>query len=196
MKNKIYFALLLLLPGCSSPEFIIRDRSSWNADNPLPYKSHIPVRITIHHEGVVFEKGNDAPKHIKDTQVWGMGPDRKWTDIPYHFLIDPDGIIYEGRNVFTEGETATTYDPSGHLLLTCIGNFEEQDLPDEQLESLINLTAYCCEKYQISPDSIYAHKDYAETLCPGKNLYKYLENGYIKKKVKEILADGSLRKFH
>ena len=188
--NQISFILILLvISGCSSKELIIKSRGEWKANDPLLYQSHIPVRLTIHHEGQIFEKGQDAAKHIKDVQVWGMGPDRKWADIPYHFLIDLDGNIYQGRNVFTAGETATTYDPTGHLLLTCIGNFEEQELPEEQLQALINLTAYCCIKYQISPDSIAAHKDYAETLCPGKNLYKYIENGYIKRKVKKILAD-------
>jgi hypothetical protein len=186
-----FLVFTVLITGCSSSEFIIKDRSSWEADNPRAYKSHIPVRITIHHEGVRFEKGQNAPEHIKDVQVWGMGPERNWTDIPYHFLIDPDGNIYEGRNVFTEGETATDYNPSGHLLLTCMGNFEEQEISEEQLDALIRLTAYSCRKYQISPETIASHKDYAETLCPGKNLYHYIENGYIKKRVEELLADGT-----
>jgi hypothetical protein len=190
MKMIKYFFILSLLfaAGCSSSEMSIKGRSFWKADEPRPYQQHIPVKITIHHEGEIFHKGEDAPAHIKRVQVWGMGPDRNWTDIPYHFLIDPDGNIYEGRNVFTAGETATEYDPSGHLLLTCMGNFEEQEVTRKQLDALVWLTAYSCNKYQISPDSIASHKDYAETLCPGKDLYKYLENGYIKTKVKELLS--------
>jgi len=190
----------MLLWGCSDSRLTIKDqykivinnRSSWNADDPKPYKTHVPVRITIHHEGEIFNRGENAPEHIKRVQVWGMGPDRNWADMPYHFLIDPDGNIYEGRNVFTAGETATEYDPSGHLLLTCMGNFEEQELSQAQLNALINLTAYCCNKYGIPSDSIASHKDYAETLCPGKDLYRYISNGYIKQKVKEILSDAAL----
>jgi hypothetical protein len=190
MRSIKYFFILLVLiaAGCSSSEMVIKDRSTWDADEPRPFQQHIPVRITIHHEGEIFNKGEDAAAHIKRVQVWGMGPDRKWTDIPYHFLIDPDGNIYEGRNVFTAGETATEYDPTGHLLLTCMGNFEEQEVTQKQLDALVWLTAYSCHKYQIPADSIASHKDYAETLCPGKDLYKYLENGYIKTKVKELLA--------
>jgi N-acetyl-anhydromuramyl-L-alanine amidase AmpD len=187
--NSLFVLLLLTISGCSSSsEVTIKDRSHWKALDPKPYQSHIPVRITIHHEGEVFHKGENAAAHIREVQVWGMGSDRNWTDIPYHFLIDPDGNIYEGRNVFTAGETATEYDPTGHLLLTCMGNFEVQDVTEKQLDALVRLTAYSCKKYQISPDSIASHKDYAETLCPGKDLYKYIENGYIKNKVKELLA--------
>jgi hypothetical protein len=164
-------------------------RSGWNAVEPKPYKAHTPVRITIHHEGTRFGINDDAPKHIRNVQVWGMGKDRNWSDIPYHFLIAPNGTIYEGRNVFTAGETATEYDPSGHLLITCMGNLEEQEISPTQLDALIRLIAYACKKYQIPYETIASHKDYSrQTDCPGKYLYAYLENGYIKNKVKELLG--------
>lgn len=163
-------------------------RSGWNAVAPKPYKSHKPVRITIHHEGTRFGMNDDAAKHIRNVQIWGMGKDRNWSDIPYHFLIAPDGTIYEGRDVFTAGETATEYDPSGHLLITCMGNLEEQEVAPSQLNSLIRLIAYVSRKYQIPYETIASHKDYSrQTSCPGKNLYAYLENGYIKKSVKELI---------
>ncbi|MGB8195210.1 MAG: peptidoglycan recognition family protein [Chitinophagaceae bacterium] len=167
---------------------VIIPRSGWNANEARPYKTHVPLRITIHHEGTKFELNADAAKHIRNVQVWGMGKDRNWTDIPYHFLIAPDGAIYEGRSVLTVGETATEYDPSGHLLITCLGNFEVQEVSEQQLDALIRLIAYACRKYNISAETIASHKDYsAKTDCPGKNLYKYLQNGEIKKKVKKLL---------
>ncbi|MBZ0199131.1 MAG: peptidoglycan recognition protein family protein [Ignavibacteriaceae bacterium] len=191
MKYKILlFAFSLFLFGCSaSNEVTINPRSSWNASEPKPFANQVPVRITIHHEGTKFEKSDDATKHIKNVQTWGMGKDRNWVDIPYHFLIDPNGNVYEGRNVFTTGETATEYDPTGHLLISLMGNFEIQEVSPEQLDALIKLTAYCCKKYDISPGTIASHRDYSEqTDCPGKNLYfNYINNGYIKEKVKELL---------
>ena len=196
--KKVVFTLpllFILIYGCSSSNKTVNDfgvkilpRSSWDALSPKPYKTHVPQRITIHHEGEYFSPDSDAAKFIKKTQVWGMGPDRNWSDIPYHFMIDAHGTIFEGRNVYTAGETNTTYDPSGHLLITLIGNFEEQDVTKEQLDALVRLTAYCCKKYQISPDTIKGHKDFAETLCPGKDLYKYIQDGYIKDHVKKLLA--------
>lgn len=189
----VCLALSFIFIECSSSkEFVINLRSTWNADDPRPFKQHVPERITIHHEGTKFDKSDNAPIHIKNVQTWGMGKDRNWIDIPYHFLIDPNGNIYEGRNVFTVGETATEYDPSGHLLITCLGNFEEQDVSEEQLNSLIKLIAYCSKRFAISPETIASHKDYSnQTVCPGKNLYKYLENNYIKDEVKKILTHSS-----
>lgn len=117
-----------------------------------------------------------------------MGKDRNWTDIPYHFLIAPDGTVYEGRDVYTVGETNTEYDPTGHLLINVLGNFEVQEVNKMQLNSLTSLIAYCCKKYNLPIQTIASHKDYStQTSCPGKNLYRYLENGYIKITAQKLL---------
>lgn len=164
-------------------------RSGWNAVPAKPYKSQQPVRITIHHEGSRFGMNEDAAKRIRNVQVWGMGPDRQWSDIPYHFLIAPDGTIYEGRDVYTAGETATEYDPSGHLLITCMGNLEEEEVSPQQLDALVRLIAYASKKYNIPVEEIASHRDHSsQTVCPGKNLYQYLQNGYIKERVKVLLT--------
>jgi hypothetical protein len=200
MKQQTQFFLaiyLLLVVACSpvrkagtqdeQPSII--SRTSWNAAEPKPYRQHVPVRITIHHEGTRFDSTRDAAKFIKNVQTWGMGKERNWSDIPYHFLIAPNGNIFEGRNVFTIGETATEYDPSGHLLITCLGNFQEQEPGPGQLNSLIKLIAYCCNKYKIPFETIASHRDHsAQTTCPGKNLYRYLQDGTIKQEVSKLLA--------
>jgi len=90
--------------------------------------------------------------------------------------------------VYTVGETATEYDPTGHLLISCLGNLEEQEVPKQQLASLIKLIAYCCKKYNLPLETLASHRDHSnQTTCPGKNLYKYLENGYIKSEVSKLL---------
>ena len=189
-------AIILVTISCSpgkkmQPAYqdpVIVPRSGWNAQEPRPYKQHIPVRITVHHEGTRLELTDDAAKKIHNIQVWGMGKDRNWSDIPYHFLIAPNGTIYEGRNVNTVGETATEYDPTGHLLINCLGNLEQQEVPAQQLNSLIKMIAYSCKKYNLPLDSLATHRDHSsQTTCPGKNLYQYFQNGFIKEQVAQIL---------
>lgn len=199
MKTKATFSLILLAlfvacapskKSANLPAVTIVPRAGWNANEPKPFKQHTPVRITVHHEGTRLEATADAAKKIKAIQVWGMGKDRNWADIPYHFLIAPDGTIYEGRSVTTAGETATEYDPSGHLLITCLGNLEVQEVPEKQLASLINLIAYTSKKYGIPAETLTTHRDNStQTNCPGKNLYAYFQSGYIQKKVKGLLGN-------
>jgi len=42
------------------------------------------------------------------------------------------------------------------------------------------------DKYGVANDLIKSHKDYTETLCPGKDLYRYLEDGSLIKRVAEL----------
>ncbi|HSN59760.1 MAG TPA: peptidoglycan recognition family protein [Ferruginibacter sp.] len=185
---------LLLLNSCSNNRFskpatniTIEPRSSWNALEAKAYKSQVPVRITVHHEGTKLELTDDAAKKINAIQRWGMGPDKKWADIPYHFLIAPNGTVYEGRNAYTVGETSTEYEPTGHLLICCLGNRETDPVPDAQLKALIKLIAFSSTKFNIPVDSLSTHKDYSkQTTCPGKYLYAYFENGFIKKELKKL----------
>ncbi|HZH94776.1 MAG TPA: peptidoglycan recognition family protein [Flavisolibacter sp.] len=197
MKLSLGVAILFCICSACKPvnkiaatgtELVIVPRSAWMANDARSFKQHKPVRITVHHEGTRLEVTDDAAKKIKAIQVWGMGEARKWADIPYHFLIAPGGEIYEGRNPFTAGETATEYDPTGHLLITCLGNLEVQEVRPEQLASLVKLIAQVSKKYNIPYQTISTHRDNStQTTCPGKNLYHYFQSGYIKEEVKKLL---------
>jgi hypothetical protein len=166
----------------------ILPRSEWKAAEPKPFARHEPVRITIHHEGTTLLAADDAVRKIKAIQTWGMGPDRQWADVPYHYFIAPDGAIYEGRDIYTVGETNTEYNPAGHLLICCLGNYEEQEVPEAQLQSLIRLIAWCSKTYKIPVTTLATHRDYSrQTTCPGKNLYRYFTNGYVREKAGRLL---------
>lgn len=195
--GKISYVLILILfiSGCCGPrelafmkEVHIIPRSGWNAAAAKSFARHEPVRITIHHEGTRLLPGDDAVRKIKAIQTWGMGPDRKWADVPYHFFIAPDGRIYEGRDIHTAGETNTEYDPAGHLLICCLGNYEEQEVPETQLKALVRMIAWCSKTYNIPFETLSTHRDQSkQTTCPGKNLYRYFENGYISNEVGKLL---------
>lgn len=164
-------------------------KSKWGGAEGRPYKQHVPVKITVHHEGgKLLTKTDDALQRLKNIQTWGMGPDRKWTDVPYHLLITPDGTVLEGRNPLTVGETNTEYDPTGHLLICFLGNYNQQKLDAHLLKVLTNLLADQCVKYGISPKEISTHRDHStQTTCPGEDIYAYFKNGYIVKKVGKLV---------
>jgi len=187
------FSLIIISFGCSqkvinqNEEIIIYPRTVWNADEPKEFSKHKPVRITIHHEGTYFPQDSLAFRHIKNIQIWGMR-ERKWADVPYHFFIDGFGNIIEGRDISTVGETNTSYDPTGHILISVIGEYHKrQKLNSDQYNSLIKLLVYLSKKYEIPVDSIRGHRDYCkpnETDCPGDNIYFLLPE--IKRDVKKI----------
>ncbi|HKW49424.1 MAG TPA: peptidoglycan recognition family protein [Gemmatimonadaceae bacterium] len=153
----------------------------------LRVPQHI-TSITLHHEGSPepLRPSDDPVAKLRGLQSWGER-DRNWWDVPYHFLIDLDGRIYEGRDWHYMGETNTTYDPSGHLLISILGNYNRQEPTQKQLDAIADLMAWATTEFHVPLDSIRGHYQYAETNCPGKNLRKYLEDGTFRRMVQARL---------
>lgn len=157
----------------------------WGSD-PLPIpddRKQDPKYITIHHAGVEFKAGNDPYEILRRLQAWGKKPvsegGKGWPDLPYHFLIAPDGTIFEGRPVGYEPETNTSYDVHGHIGIELFGNFEVQRVSPQQVASLVKLVAWLSQEYGVPDELIRGHKDLADTACPGKDLYRYIEDGEL-----------------
>lgn len=148
-------------------------------------KKHKITHITLHHQGETFPEGKDPKQYLRNLQTWSR-KEKKWIDIPYHYIIDLKGNVYEGRKIDYAGDTNTEYDPTGHALIEVVGNFEEVEPNQAQLDAVINTMTWLASKYMVPTKLIKGHKDYSKTtVCPGKNLYKYLENGYLVKNVIE-----------
>ncbi len=157
------------------------------ADPALARKQQI-THITLHHQGEPFPQGKDPLEYLRNLQTWSRTT-KHWLDIPYHFIIDLDGRIYEGRKLEYSGDTNTEYDPKGHALIEVVGNFEEVEPNQKQLDAVVDLMALLAARYKVSLDGIHGHKDYsAQTVCPGVNLYRYLQDGYFRHKVALRLA--------
>jgi len=193
--SALFFSAILL--GCSSSkEFSIADVeaeiisvSQWGGTPAIDSlaKKHTITHITLHHQGEPFPKGKDPVQYLRNLQLWSRTT-KQWIDIPYHYIIDLDGNIYEGRNINYAGDTNTEYDPTGHALIEVVGNFEEVEPNTEQLNAVVRIITMLAQRYHVPVDSIRAHKDYSQkTVCPGKNLYRYLQNGFFRKQVEENL---------
>jgi hypothetical protein len=163
-------------------------RQDWHS---LPittgYNKHTIKKITLHHGGVEYKKDRRTDQYLRSLQFWSRR-DRPWPDIPYHFIIDLEGKIWEGRPLQFSGDTNTEYDPTGHALIVLVGNYEVQEVSQKQLDAMIDLMVSLCREYNLNPNVIAGHKDYSHnTDCPGKNLYRYLEDGMIINEVKKRL---------
>jgi N-acetylmuramoyl-L-alanine amidase len=97
-------------------------------------------------------------------------------DIPYHYVIAPDGSIHATRDTALAGDTNTEYDPRGHALLMLMGNFDLQQPTAAQLESAVALMAHLARSNGLDETAIASHKDYStQTACPGAALYARLD---------------------
>ncbi|MES2901215.1 MAG: peptidoglycan recognition family protein [Pseudomonadota bacterium] len=146
--------------------------------------------ITLHHQGETFKPGTDPVLYLRNLQRWSR-TSKQWLDIPYHYVIDLEGGIYAARDIAFAGDTNTSYDPKGQALIEVVGNFEEVEPNQQQLDAVVDMMALLIVRHRLSLDNIRGHKDHTHTLCPGKNMYRYLENGYFRSKVALRLAGAA-----
>ncbi len=148
------------------------------------------THITLHHQGEPFAPGTDPRQYLRNLQSWSRTT-KGWLDIPYHYIIDLDGRIYAGRDIAYAGDTNTEYDPTGHALIEVVGNFEEVEPNQRQLDAVVDLMAMLAAKYHVGLDAIRSHRDYSDhTVCPGAHLYRYVREDYFRHRVALKLAQA------
>lgn len=154
---------------------------------------HTIERLTVHHTGVELGDNRQAPSRLRTHQQFHQ-TDRGWPDLAYHFAIDREGNIYQGRSPEFRGDTATSYDPTGHFLVVAEGNFDIETVAEPQFGSLTGLLAWAASHYTLGVDTIKSHRDYApgETSCPGQALYDFLLSGELVEAVTSLLSEGKI----
>ncbi len=135
-------------------------------------RSHTISRLTLHHTAVPLGANRNAPSRLRGHQRFHQ--DNDWADIAYHYGIDLRGNVYELRDVGLAGDTFTNYDPAGHFLVVCEGDYDQERPSDAMLQATAALLAHGASRFGVSPDTLTGHRDHAATSCPGANLYNRL----------------------
>ncbi len=132
-----------------------------------------PYRITVHHtQGHMSHGEAETAREVRGIQEFHMGPERGWNDIGYHFLIDGDGRVAEGRPTNVLGAHAGGAN-AGNIGISLMGNFDVEQPAPAQIDSLERLAAYLAMKYDIPvlrPGYLEGHYHHTETDCPGRYL--------------------------
>ena len=108
----------------------------------------------------------------------------------YHLGVDRAGNVYELRDVGTAGETSTDYDPAGHLLIVCEGDYGRDAPTEVQLERLAELFAHGAQTFGVPVAALGGHRDHAATACPGDGLYDRLES--LRTRVTELVEEADV----
>lgn len=171
---------LLLLSFCALPcgaelptDWV--SRSVWGSQ-PLPLSDtylHKPARIVLHHAGVLWKSGDDPIRKLRGLQSWGQR-EKNWPDLPYHFLIAPDGRVFEGRELRYRPESNTDYDLSGVVNVHLWGNFDEQRVNQRQLAATREVLRWLNEEHGLTVLRTHQQEAPGQTTCPGADLARYL----------------------
>ena len=175
----------------------IVSRGQWGA----PYSRRPPVYAPVTH--VIFHQ-SETPNSTNPYQdyagwvrsIWNFHTNiLGWGDIGYNFLIDPNGVIYEGRaggNDVVGIHDGYNRGSMGVGMIGCYGNCDDPrlsvaEVSDDMYSSSVHLSAWKLGQKGIDPLSsgYYAHKqlpviaggrDVTWTTSPGDNVYELLPN--------------------
>ena len=94
--------------------------------------------------------------------------ERMWADIGYHFLIDIDGTIYEGRELAARGVHTGGYN-TGSVGVCLLGDFRFVAPAAAQWEGTVSLGRWLVAELAVS--HLAGHRQFnASTECPGAAL--------------------------
>ena len=170
----------------SSPGFIpsLVRRSQWGSRSPIPARmitANTPYyRITVHHSADfaateldgTMQSSLEALRKIQRAHM--DGANTGWGDIGYHFLIDPQGRVFEGRELTWQGAHAAGKANVGNVGVCMLGNFEERPPTPAALAALESLVSGLCERFDVKLAEIHGHNEFKSTDCPGRYLKSWV----------------------
>jgi hypothetical protein len=169
-----------------------------NETEPL---SNVLRWMTIHHTADPAQNGYVTARdlQIKHRDTDGIEGEGLAADIAYHFIIDSDGSIYEGRPLGIKGAHVGFFN-GGNIGIVMAGNFQPNDMNHwppaislnvdtptavalAALENLVDVMAW---RFNIK--SVWSHRERKQqlwgsaewTYCPGDNLIPYVNSLRLK----------------
>tara|TARA_R100000329_G_C7615433_1_gene218460 strand:+ start:1476 stop:2243 length:768 start_codon:yes stop_codon:yes gene_type:complete len=153
----------------------IISRKGWGSRGPRKPFSWLNKRrvqgIALHHSGVKNgPKGVAAVKAFERHHMDANG----WNAIAYNWLVDEDGVIYEGRGAGVISAATRPYNSRTESI--CYTGDGDKAVPEKSLESIRWLIGDIQERYG-QKLWVKGHRDLASTSCPGTWLYNWLQSG-------------------
>jgi len=138
----------------------------------LKYNNNKADKIILHHTGgtdsnPLLDTSNHTFATVEKWHVKNKG----WLAIGYHFFIEKNGKVYQGRPIKMNG--AHTVGQNKTSIGVCLaGNFDSKRPSEAQNASLRALI----KKLDLP---LHYHREYANKTCPGKNILDEMKKVYI-----------------
>jgi len=155
----------------------LKRRVLWTSAEPRAWllrEAGTFARITVHHQGA----GQAVSCHVNSVAadidaVFGGHQRKGYADIGYHFVVDYDGRVWEGRSLAYEGAHVSGQN-EGNIGILVLGNFNRQKPSSASLEAVRALAGALRSRFLIGDDALYGHRDLGASACPGTYLYERL----------------------
>jgi hypothetical protein len=165
-----------LAPPSSLAGVTVHSRADWGARAASCTATHTPKKLTIHETDTPNNDTVSVPARLRQIQSYHRDV-RGWCDIGYHFLISPDGQIWEGRPITRLG-AHTAGANTNNVGIALIGSFNTVAPSSAQLAATSALLHAIGQQYGITltRTTVKGHREQGttETDCPGAKTFALL----------------------
>jgi N-acetyl-anhydromuramyl-L-alanine amidase AmpD len=141
-----------------------------------------------------FLEGLPTSAKVAEVRRWHMD-DRGWSDIGYHYLIDRDGTVAEGRPVERTGAHVSGHN-TGTVGVSLFGGHSSAEtdafadhFTEAQDRALRALLGELRDRFGDVP--LTGHNEYAAKACPGFNVGRWLEKGPAAAPAPEAIGEAT-----
>lgn len=153
------------IPLINGAEFNEGRYSKNNEEGYMPYSEKYPGMtldeildtIVIHHTATE----NDTVLSLQEKEMANG-----YYDLPYQYVISPDGTIYEGRSIDVRGAHVQDGN-TGKIGVALLGDFRSNTPSEAQYQSAVKLAKWLDVKYGI--EELGGHNEFNATICPVPN---------------------------
>jgi hypothetical protein len=153
-------------------------RAAWTRAQLNPAKADrmgMISRITVHHDAIPstsIRSQSDAARRMESVRMSHLR--NGWADIGYHYVIDPQGRVWEGRPLSWQGAHVQDNNP-GNLGIMVMGNFDQHRPTSEAMSTIDGFVASQARRYGLPASRVFTHQEIKPTACPGRNLQRYMQ---------------------
>ncbi|NOS68133.1 MAG: hypothetical protein HOO67_07300 [Candidatus Peribacteraceae bacterium] len=153
---------------------------------PMTYSSSVRL-LVVHHTAIAVAGDKRSGLEKMRALYQYHAQNRGWGDIGYHYVIDDQGQIYEGRagGDFVVGGHVYCNNV-GTVGISLMGNFDKEQPTQDQAKSLQWLLQLLAQKYNIntSRDAVFhgktlspivGHRQLVSTDCPGTAMWSAMD---------------------
>lgn len=154
-------------------------RSRWSGGDPVPAmmdRMTTITWITVHHDGMdPFYATDEGSSKARLESIRRAHRAKGWGDIGYHYIVDRNGRVWEGRPLKWQGAHVKDCNP-GNIGVMCMGNFDKQAPSQAQTAALNRHVTWLMTNYRITISRVRTHQEWpsAATACPGVSLQRYM----------------------
>jgi len=175
------------------PEYV--DRVTWGGSLRLTNRASRSVTNVTHlivHHSAGQTNSSDFAAVVRSYYSYHTGPSLGWADIGYNWLVDGNGVIYQGRAFNNDGNTnvvgAHFAGQNSFTMGVCIiGNYNVVEPTQQAYDALRDILAWKAHErnmdvlvrrnHAVQNRNIFTisgHRDGGSTDCPGHRVYQQL----------------------